>query len=335
MKKVFVVLFMSMASSAWAQDPSPSPGPSKFSPELLGGSNPTLTDQERAGVDVTEAWKAKSLATMVGQPGSTSSAVFRFGQSLPSVVCAVLQITDVELQAGETITQINLGDTTRWSIETAKSGSRTDEIEHLVIKPRDIGLSTSLVVATDRRTYHLLLRSDESGFMYYVRFEYGDSPTPAALAVTAKAKTDPADPALGDPPPHKESKGEGKQAVHRVSHKEEVVTDMPDDADESYVVKGKAEWAPVGVYSKDGKTYLEMPTSMRHKEAPVLFEETKSGWFHHSKDLVNFRVKGKWYVVDKVLDHAVLVTGVGSGQKKVTITHVDLPAKVEGSANVQ
>ena len=77
------------------------------------------------------------------------------------------------------------------------------------------------------------------------------------------------------------------------------------------------------VYTKNGKTYLEMPSRMRHKEAPVLFEEKRAGWFHHDKVLVNYRVHGRWYVVDRVLDNATLVSGVGGGQEKVDIRHVN------------
>jgi type IV secretion system protein TrbG len=62
---------------------------------------------------------------------------------------------------------------------------------------------------------------------------------------------------------------------------------------------------------------------VRHKEAPVLFEETKKGWFHHEKILVNYRVKGRWYVVDKVIDKGTLVSGVGSNQTRVDIQHVE------------
>jgi type IV secretory pathway VirB9-like protein len=75
-----------------------------------------------------------------------------------------------------------------------------------------------------------------------------------------------------------------------------------------------------------------MPLSVRHKEAPVLFEEKSAGWFHHDKALVNYRVHGKWYVVDRVLDSAVLVSGVGSGQRKVTVRHAKKKA-TEGVSN--
>jgi type IV secretory pathway VirB9-like protein len=96
-----------------------------------------------------------------------------------------------------------------------------------------------------------------------------------------------------------------------------------DDTDDGYVVTGTADWKPVSVYSKGGKTYIEMPESVRHKEAPVLFEETKKGWFHHETILVNYRVKGRWYVADKVIDKGTLVSGVGSNRVKVDFRHVE------------
>jgi type IV secretion system protein VirB9 len=103
-----------------------------------------------------------------------------------------------------------------------------------------------------------------------------------------------------------------------------------DDTDDGYVVNGTADWKPVTVYSKGGKTYIEMPESVRHKEAPALFEETRKGWFHHEKILVNYRVKGRWYVVDKVIDKGTLVSGVGGGQTKVDIRHVETKKAVSG-----
>ena len=287
---------------------------SKFDPGLLGGSNPVLTEQERAGVNITRAWRDRSYETMIGRPGTNSSVEFRFGQSLPSIVCAILQVTDIELQAGEVVTHINVGDSTRWSVESAVSGSGSEQVEHLIVKPRDIGLSTSLVVTTDRRTYHLLLVSDEAEFMHDVTFLY-DAPNPTSPPAVANAAPTAPNPAP-DPPLHKKKPSDGRQ-VRFVSREPD------DDADESYRVSGHADWKPVEVYTKNGKTYLEMPKSMRHKEAPVLFEEKRSGWFHHDKVLVNYRVHGKWYVVDRVLDRATLVSGVGGGQEKVDIRHVD------------
>jgi type IV secretion system protein VirB9 len=285
-----------------------------------------LDDEERAGVEITNAWRQKSYESMVSQAGTTGSVLFRYGESYPAVVCAILQVTDIELEPGEVVTALNVGDTTRWSVESAVSGSGNEQVQHLIVKPRDIGLSTSLVVTTDRRTYHLVLVSDQTEFMDSVRFVYGretTAATPAPSPTPVAAAEQPAK-AVATPAPRQRDLSDGK-------HVSLVAADNSGDVtDDSYTISGKADWKPVSVYSKGGKTYIEMPASVRHKEAPVLFEETKKGWFHHEKILVNYRVKGKWYVVDKVMDNGTLVSGVGSGQVKVDIRHVTNANKAKG-----
>jgi P-type conjugative transfer protein TrbG len=305
MKTLLLLILLAFVTSClFGQSP---PTASKFDQDLLGGTNPTLTPQEKDGVAVTQAWKDKSL--VVSQPGVSSSVQFKFGENYPTVVCAILNVTDVELQAGEIVTHVNLGDSARWTVESAISGSGANQVQHLVIKPRDIGLSTSLVVMTDRRTYHILLVSDNKDFCHDVQFVY-----PAEAASLVASRTPSATPvkvAKADPLPRKKQ-ATGKQVVSR---------EPVDDADENYVIQGKPSWRPISAYSKDGHTYLQMPKSALHGESPVLFEEKKSGMFHHSKDLVNYRVHGRWYVCDRVLDSATLVSGVGSSQQRVTIRH--------------
>jgi type IV secretion system protein VirB9 len=185
----------------------------------------------------------------------------------------------------------------------------------LIVKPRDIGLTTSLVVTTDHRTYHLMLVSDEKEFMHSVRFVYDRerATQQAAAPAPAVAPTPARQQVAADPPPHRHQKPDAKRLALVAA----------DDTDDGYVVNGKADWRPISVYSKGGKTYIQMPESVRHKEAPVLFEETRTGLFHHEKILVNYRVKGRWYVVDKVIDKGTLVSGVGGGQTKVDIRHVE------------
>src|SRR5262249_11720728 len=150
-----------------------------------------------------------------------------------------------------------------------------------------------------------------------VRFVYdhervphlASTPVPEAAARATAAPRSVA----ADPPPRRHQNSDARQVAF-VAH---------DDTDDHYVISGTADWKPVTVYSKRGKTYIEMPASVRHKEAPVLFEETRKGWFHHEKILVNYRVKDRWYVVDKVIDKGTLVSGVGSNQTRVDFRHLE------------
>src|SRR5262249_13981673 len=97
--------------------------------------------------------------------GQDSSVVFNYGQNLPSVVCAPLHVCEVSLQPGETIQQLDVGDTTRWSVKLARSRNAEGvETSHLIIKPSDVGIVSNLVAITDKRTYSLQLvsRKDRS-----------------------------------------------------------------------------------------------------------------------------------------------------------------------------
>ena len=153
--KIINALLLAAAVSAHAEEPaaatpSPSASPVTEASSKIGGENPTLNTQQAAGVGITRQWEDKSYEAMVLVPGQDGSIQFHYGQSLPTIVCAILQVTDVELQPGEIVNEVKLGDTERWAVEPAVSGDAT-KIEHLIIKPKDIGLQTSLVV-TDRKS---------------------------------------------------------------------------------------------------------------------------------------------------------------------------------------
>ena len=59
-----------------------------------------------------------------------------------------------------------------------------------------------------------------------------------------------------------------------------------------------------------------MPPAMKSSEAPALLVNAGSG-----TQMVNYRVKGNYYVVDRLLADAVLVLGVGRDQDRVTISY--------------
>src|SRR3954470_12945306 len=56
------------------------------------------------------------------------SVRFTFGGSLPIVICAPLQVCDIELQPGEEVRSAQVGDSVRWSIEPAVTGVAPNEV---------------------------------------------------------------------------------------------------------------------------------------------------------------------------------------------------------------
>src|SRR5262249_13394337 len=146
MKKFFALLLSTLPVIVSAA-PSTSLPDAYFNPV-----GPKLTPAEKASVDGVQKWKenAATTAPIIAPDGAV---VFPFGQGEPTVVCAVLQVCDVALQRGEMVNTVDLGDKVRWSVTPSVEGSGAGQILHLVIKAYDVGLDTTLMVATDRRVY--------------------------------------------------------------------------------------------------------------------------------------------------------------------------------------
>ena len=261
------------------------------------GPNPVLTPRERAGLAIAKRWQDGGTSAKLPTAGSDGTIRFEFGTTQPSVVCAVLQVCDVELQVGEQVNSINLGDSARWLVEPAITGVGATEVQHLIIKPQDVGLETSLVVTTNRRTYHFLLRSHRSQFMPRVAFSYPED---------AQAKWE----VLRN----REVK-ERREAT--IAPTGEYMGDLSFD----YTVSGEARWKPIRVYNDGRKTTIQMAAAMAQTEAPSLLVVRKDGGIFTDEEtvLVNYRVQGDRYIVDSVFDKAILIAGVGSKQDRVTI----------------
>ena len=76
-----------------------------------------------------------------------------------------------------------------------------------------------------------------------------------------------------------------------------------------------ADMRPVRVLDDGQHTYIFYPNDGRFREVPTLMIDVNG-----KTELVNFRVDGNRYVVDRLFDKGVLLLGVGKKQKKVTIT---------------
>lgn len=276
--------------------------------------NPKLTPQELRALELAKRWSAAGgkVSTPGGQvnaPQSVNLPVagaggvvrFPFGSVQPSIVCAVLQVCDVALQPGEQVNGIQLGDAARWSVEPAISGAGPTETMHLIIKPLDVGLETSLAVHTNRRSYHMRLRSHRTEYMPLVAFTYPED---------QQAKWDMAR--------LREQKAEQARQDNTIPQTGEYLGNLNFE----YSVDGSVAWKPTRVYNDGKKTIIEMPSAMSQTEAPTLLVVRKDGGLFSDAEtvMVNYRVQNNRYIVDSVFDKAILVAGVGSSQDRVTIT---------------
>lgn len=243
-----------------------------------------MSANEAKGTSISSKWRR---STGLVTKGADGKVVFLYGEVQPSIVCSPLQVCDVELQAGEVVRDVLVGDTVRWKVEPATSGAVGGQSVHLVVKPSEPDLVSSMVVTTSRRTYHIQLKSHQTQYMARIGFEYPEDVSQKLADINARmeARTIP---------------GAGLPA---------------ENLNFGYRTSGRARWKPTRVYSDGTKTYIQFPFSFGGQDAPVLF--VVSGGQNR---IVNYRVKDTMMIVDYMLDRAVLVSGVGWKQEKITIS---------------
>jgi P-type conjugative transfer protein TrbG len=218
----------------------------------------------------------------------------------PIVDCAPLRTTDIQLEAGETITDVALGDAARWMATPASSGA---SVPHLVLKPQIAGIATNLTIYTTKRIYHLNVRAVGRA-MDEVEFYFPDD----VLQQMAQAEQ-----AAKQPKTQEDTDSATPSALPQVD---------PSQLNFAYRVDGAhVLWAPSRVFDDGTHVYLQMPPALAHGEAPALLIDGNGG-----QQMINYRVVpdgrgGDYYVVDRLFTSAELVSGVGRDQDKVLVTY--------------
>ena len=194
------------------------------------------------------------------------------------------KVSDMALQPGETLVSV-AADTVRWVIGDTASGSGTEKRTHILVKPAAPGLATNLVIATDRRIYHVEALSTVATAMAEMSWTY---PSDALVAIRN---------AVVEP----ESAVAPAIAVENLEF--------------GYRIEGdNVAWRPLRAFDDGHQTFIEFPTSLGDGEAPPLFITGADG----KAELVNYRVKGHYYVVDRLFAAAELRLG-GKHQQVVRI----------------
>jgi P-type conjugative transfer protein TrbG len=261
--------------------------------------DPTIEGKERAANVLSAQWRKRNERPTRGDDGTVK---WMFGYSLPSVTCAPLMSCDIALEPGEIINNINAGDKERWSILPAVSGSGPERTTHIVVKPYDSGLVTDLLVYTNRRHYSIKLRSQQHEWTAQTAFSYPQQDMQTAWsnygASMASSNTAPSQAGMV-------TYGSGGS----------------NGGVQFYNLDGNASWKPLRAYATGGKTIIEFPSSIQFGSAPALVGGKAGGWFSSAREqTLIYRISGNSYVVDGVIDNAMLVLGVGSNQQRVDIT---------------
>lgn len=201
------------------------------------------------------------------------------------------RVSDIALQPGETVTSVAAGDTVRWTVGDTTSGSGETRRTHILVKPFSAGLQTNLVITTDRRAYHLQLESTASTAMAGISWSY---PQDELIALRRQQATNAAAMPVAS-----------GLAIENLNFNYRISGDKP-------------AWRPSRAFDNGRQTFIEFSPSIAVGEAPPLFVIGEDG----EAELVNYRVAGRYYVVDRLFGAAELRLG-GKRQKVVRITNTE------------
>jgi type IV secretion system protein VirB9 len=281
------------------QVPTPLPLPGQLEPLRAARISPPELPDPTARVAAANA-AARMQPTRDDYINAVQVYPFTEG-ALYEVYAAPEEITDIALQPGEQLVgsgPVAAGDTVRWIIGDTTSGTGASTQVHILVKPTRPDLTTNLIINTDRRTYHLELRSTAATYMASISWNY---PEDQLIAIRQQnAQADQAAPiATG-------------VDVSALNFRYQIEGDNP-------------PWRPLRAFDDGRQVFIEFPSGIGQGDMPPLFVIGPSG---KTTDLVNYRVRGADMIVDSLFAEAELQMGDGSSQQRVRIVRTDgIPAQ--------
>ncbi|MGO9719408.1 MAG: P-type conjugative transfer protein TrbG [Methylocella sp.] len=271
--------------------PTPLPLPGQLKPLPAGHPLPEAKDPAERVAKANEA--ARVQPSRNGYINAVQIYPFSDG-ALYQVYTAPGQVTDIALQESEQLTgsgPVAPGATVRWIIGDTDRGTGPSRKVHILAKPTRPDLMTNLVINTDRRTYLLELRSTDKTYMASVSWQYPQDQLIALRRQNAEAEA--------------ASPIQTGVDVARLRFR--------------YAIEGDdAPWRPTQVFDDGAKVYIEFPRGIAQGEMPPLFVLGPEG----GAELVNYRARQNYYIVDRLFAAAELRLG-GDKQQKVRIVRTD------------
>jgi type IV secretion system protein VirB9 len=193
------------------------------------------------------------------------------------------RVTDVALQEGEELIAVSAGDTVRWIVGDTTSASGADRRVHILVKPVRADLKTNLVITTNRRLYLLELTSTEKNWMASISWDY---PRDRLLLLQRQAQR-----------AEKAAPVTDGIALERLAFRYQISGDSP-------------SWRPLRAFDDGERVYIQFPAGIAQGELPPLFVVGAGD----KAELVNYRYRSPYYVVDRLFTVAELRLGSDTPQ---------------------
>ncbi|MDK4494999.1 TrbG/VirB9 family P-type conjugative transfer protein [Fusobacterium necrophorum] len=186
-------------------------------------------------------------------------------------------VSTILLNPDEDILHAEIGDATRWYIQTYYTGTEKGMTPAITIKPFVPELKTNLIISTSKRTYNFMLEAAYNSYNPIVTFEY-----PKEIQIAKRREAD--------------LKAQATSVnIHNLNFN-------------YFWKKGKYSWSPEQVFDDGEKTIIILPESIKATQLPVLFikdEQTgDAAMIRHRYDPVK-----REFIIDRLFQQAILRYG--------------------------
>jgi type IV secretion system protein VirB9 len=160
-------------------------------------------------------------------------------------------------------------------------------VQHIYVKPTVRDLVGTLIINTDLRVYHLIIRSFADIHMPIVRWRYSKKDMPQNFAGANVGLW-------------------GAEAPRQVSARDDSSFSVDPrfisfNYKITYGIFNKPKWLPTLAYDDGRKTYVTFPESALTLELPTVFE--------NRADIVNYHINQNVMIIDKLIEKITIKLG--------------------------
>jgi len=256
-------------------------------PEIIIVERPVFTPQASTPAPVVRGQQAVQQSNQEGiiRPSDFSHASMIYDYHpdwVYEVYAQPLRVSAVRLEPGERVIDSPfISDSERWLLGAGVSHENGNTIQHIYIKPSTHSLNASLIINTDRRVYHIVLKSFTNVYMPMVRFRYPPNGMPNNFI----------------PFPQVSDTSEGESSPYA-----KLTNVDPRFLSFNYRVRhnrfSRPRWFPDLVFDDGRQTYIVLPTGVLQATFPAVFD--------NRNNIINYRVFQHVIIIDRLIEKATL-----------------------------
>lgn len=260
--------------------------------------------------DAYDRFERTGFAPLVPTPTST---IYPYGRSEPVLTCLPTRVCDLRLEPGEEIDGIALGDPQSWQLTELYEGSGA-LTPHVLLKPSGFDLATNLVIATDRRVYHLELRAPaedaaragEPAYDRAVSWWYPDQWAQRRRTEEERRRA--------------AAEARAAAAAPAAASLDPTALNWDYAVEEPRRERRRLAWTPSVVVDDGARTLIRLPAGVQ--DVPAAFGLLEDGSY---RPLNASPLRDGWMVIPTVTGEIHLVVGAGDDRRFVRIVNRSLP----------